>query len=665
MHLPQCPVVVAAVLSLSCGVSTGASARQLAALQNARIKVTVTPDTGSIQVLDRRSGLTWSQPAPSGRQDRNPFRNVTAAPDRIAFTTSSGGTELRIVLTVPPSGSDLCIRTDAVSPDARFGGAFALDSFLAHSSDAYVAIADYCNGHVYPTSADALPQKWFATERLDMPWVGVTDGLRGPGYLIIVETSDDGCVELQRLGANPKAGWLPRLGWLPSKGTFAYTRRYRLRFVDTGGYVALAKAYRSYARNTGLLVTLRQKARRNPNVRRLYGAVDVWGDASEAFARAAKAAGVERMLIHGKTDAEQMRSSNALGYLTSDYDNYTDILEVPPGGAPDNSHDHLPGSAVLTAEGKRMEAWLTYDKKTQYMKRCPSLWVARASKVISDVLERFPFLGRFIDVTTAEGLYECYDPAHPLDKRSKRRCGEQLLAAVRGKGLVVGGEHGIWWAVPYLDYIEGMMSSYQFAWPAGHLMRPKSKDEKFAGPYGTTTWEQYDKWGLGHRYRAPLWELVFHDCVVSTWYWGDSNDFLIRAAPEYTAKKEAFNVLYGTMPMLWAGPEGSWQSDRNTFVRAVHATCGVGAAVADSEMTDHRFLTDDGDLQRTTFANGTVCIVNFGATVRRVRLGGKEHLLPQNGFAVEGPDISQYRRLVDGRTVVTVRTPTSNRTWTP
>jgi len=426
----------------------------------------------------------------------------------------------------------------------------------------------------------------------------------------------------------------------------------RLRFVSSGGYVALAKAYRAFAKENGLLVTLREKAARNPNVRRLYGAVDVWGDASVKFAQAAKDAGVERMLIQGRSTPEEVRAINALGYLTSEYDNYTDILPVEPGKEPDSSHDYLPGAAVLKADGTRMEAWLTYDKKTQYMKRCPSLWVPRAREVISKVLKEWPFLGRFIDVTTAEALYECYDREHPLDRAGKRKCGEDLLKTVRSMGLVVGGEHGIWWGVPHLDFIEGMMSSYQFAWPAGHLIRPKNKQEQFAGPYGTTTWENYARFGIGHEYRVPLWELVFHDCVVATWYWGDSNDFLLQAAPEYTGKKEAFNVLYGTMPMLWADNEGSWTTDRKVFLEVVRNVCPVGRAVAEAEMKDHRFLTEDRSVQQTRFSDGTVCVVNFGSAPQRVKIGRKEYLLGQYGYAAIGPTLRHLRHIVNGAEVI-------------
>ncbi len=179
-------------------------------------------------------------------------------------------------------------------------------------------------------------------------------------------------------------------------------------------------------------------------------------------------------------------------------------------------------------------------------------------------------------------------------------------------------------------------------WPAdGHKM-PK--------------WEEYARWGIGHQYRVPLWELVFHDCVVTTWYWGDSSDFLLEAAPEITPKKDAFNILYGTMPMMWVNGEGAWHKNRAMFMRTYRNTCKLHEVVAKAEMLSHEYVTADRAVQRTRFSDGTEVIVNFGPQPYRARLAGKEYLLPENGFAVKGPAIEQSLALVDGRPVTTIHT---------
>ena len=153
----------------------------------------------------------------------------------------------------------------------------------------------------------------------------------------------------------------------------------------------------------------------------------------------------------------------------------------------------------------------------------------------------------------------------------------------------------------------------------------------------------------------PLWELVFHDCIVSTWYWGDASDFLLQAAPEVTPKKDAFNILYGTIPLLWANREGSWRTHRDVFLRTYRNTCKLHEAIAGAEMLSHEFVTPDRAVQRTRFSDGTEVIVNFGQTPYAAELAGKKYVLPQNGFAAKGPRIEQSLALVDGRPVTTIR----------
>lgn len=634
-------------------------------LENPRIRVIVDAQFGTFGVLEKASGHEWRQ-SPTAQKSGDPkFRNVREIADAnrgIEFEADFRWHEgkpvvLSVRLTLADDGADLFVEADMKDREVEIPNLPFFEPLVHDSPSGVLVVADYCDGHLVPLDMNPFPRRWFSASRLDMPWVGLCDIAEGFGYLLLVETSDDASIEMRRVEAGQRNLAAPRVIWNASTKQFRYPRRMMYHFVGDGGYVALAKRYRAYASEHGFLVPFSEKLKKNPNISRLFGAPDVWGNASLGFAREAKAAGLEKMIIHGRSSPADMKAINALGYLTSEYDNYTDVRPIEPGKGIDSNHDHIPDSVVLNADGERMKAWLTFDKKTQFMKRCPSLWLRTAEIVVPGVLEKHPFLGRFIDVTTAENLYECYDPEHPLTRTDKRECGVRLLSYVRSLGLVTGGEHGIWWSVPHLDYIEGMMSGGSYSWPAGHLIRPKSKEQEFTSPWGSKLgkWQEYEKWGIGHAYRVPLWQLVFHDCVVSTWYWGDSSDFLLDAAPEVTAKKDAFNILYGTIPLMWANKEGAWQKSRDTFLKTYRNTCKLHEVVAASEMLSHEFATPDRAVQRTRFSDGTEVVVNFGEAPYAAELSGKKYLLPQNGFAVKGPKIEQSVRLVDGRAVTTIR----------
>ncbi|MBU4459520.1 MAG: glycoside hydrolase, partial [Verrucomicrobia bacterium] len=646
-------------------VSTGVCAEPPApqTLENPALCVTIDPQAGTLDVLDKASGQRWfsAHTRKPGGEPR--FRNMSRTGGTVSFEADFGWTDkrpntVRVTLRLTGQAGDLSVDADMADRNAALKPFAFLDPLVTDSDAAALVIADYSNGHLYPANTNKPARAYFGLSRMDMPWIGVYDTVRGTGYMILVETSDDGSLACPSFKVAGRDFAAPEIRWGPSKGTFAYPRRLIYHFAPRGGYVALAKRYRAYALQQGLIVPLAEKARKNPNLARLFGAPDVWGDASLRFAREAKAAGVDKMLIHGRAAPEEMKAINDLGYLTSEYDNYTDVTPLATNATPDSSHDRIPESVVLKADNQRMTAWLTFDKKLQYMKRCPSLWVETAKQVVPKLLGTHPYLGRFVDVTTAEDLYECYDPAHPLTRGQKRQCGVDLLAFMRSQNLVVGGEHGIWWGVPQQDYIEGMMSGGYASWPAGHLLHPKTKADSFTGPGGNAygPWENYERWGIGHATRVPLWELVFHDCVVSTWYWGDASDFLLQAAPEVTPKKDAFNILYGTIPLLWANAEGSWPKHRDVFLRTYRNTCKLHEAVACTELLSHEWLTPDRAVQRTRFSDGTEVVVNFGESPVDAIVGGKRHRLPQNGWAAKGPKIEQSLALEGGRAVTTIRT---------
>jgi hypothetical protein len=69
-------------------------------------------------------------------------------------------------------------------------------------------------------------------------------------------------------------------------------------------------------------------------------------------------------------------------------------------------------------------------------------------------------------------------------------------------------------------------------------------------------------------------------------------------------------------------------------------------------MTSHEFLTDDLQVQRTTFANGSETVVNFGGKTFEY----KGEQLPQNGFYCTGPNLQQRRVLREGKVLTWVKT---------
>ena len=570
-----------------------------------------------------------------------------------------------VTVTVPDGGRDVCVAIAAAN-DTETGSAAYPAPLVPDRGESWMAVAPYANGLLLQLRRDKLPRTWWGS---DMPFFGITNIETGWGYDCIFETPDDVRMTLRPASSDKDAKMTVGVTWVPSMRKWGYTRKLRYRFCPTGGYVALAKAYRAYAKATGVLKTLREKMRRRPDVAKLLGAPDVWGG-NATFCREAKAAGIDRMVINGSFGIEGTEAVKKLGYLASVYDNYEDIMAGKPGRYGDCK---IPDDAPLMANGKRMLGWPVHvrdpktgrtqiDPKTkrpvvkeQFYKRCSALDLPVAKRWIPTDQAKHPRNSRFLDVTTATGLRECFDPKHYCTRTIDRQHRQSLAAYVGDElGLVLGGEHGRWWGVPYFDYWEGMMSGGFYSWPAGHVGMdlPATRDE---------IGQKYLDYGLGHIHRIPFWELVFGDCVVSYWYWGDSTGHLYAAAPEIATKKDLLNMLYGTLPLYWVSQPYSFKWSvpelRERLLDSYRVTCKLHEQIGFDEMLSHEWLTPDRAVQRTTFSSGTFVVANFADKPYALQDGGTTWMLAPLGFYARGPSVLQYRVRQGERDVTFIKTP--------
>ena len=128
----------------------------------------------------------------------------------------------------------------------------------------------------------------------------------------------------------------------------------------------MCKRYRAYARQAGLLKTLEEKRRENPNVDLLIGAVNVWcwdNDALEII-RDMQAPGIERILWSNRQNPETIRAMNEMpGVLTSRYDIYQDLMdpnivkEQLRCVHPDWTQKAWPQDIMLDAKGDWRKGW--------------------------------------------------------------------------------------------------------------------------------------------------------------------------------------------------------------------------------------------------------------------------------------------------------------------
>ena len=424
-------------------------------------------------------------------------------------------------------------------------------------------------------------------------------------YMAIVETADDAHMALR--DADGKLA--PQPLWVPQLGRFGPPRRIRYVFFDRGGYVAMCKRYREYSQQIGRFKTLLEKERENPNVDLLIGAVNVWNwDSNPAETCAAlQESGINRILWSRRASPDQLELMNRMGVLTGRYDIFQDCMDpsIYPrlrGIHPDWTSEGWPDQIVINANGDWAKGWPVETKDGERYpcaRLCDLHRLSFAEERVTEELATHPYRARFIDTSTAAPWSECYHPDHPTTRTQSREARMRVLEYMsRDSRLVTGSETGHDAAVPYLHYFEGMMS-------LGHYRVPD------AGRRMSETWETPPSdlavFQTGHYFRLPLWELVYHDCVVSTWYWGDYNNKL----PTLWRRRDLWNALYGSAPMFMFTTE-SFAEEPDRFAESYRTATPVARETAHREMLSHEWLTADHTVQRTTFEGGKTVTVNFG-----------------------------------------------------
>jgi hypothetical protein len=118
--------------------------------------------------------------------------------------------------------------------------------------------------------------------------------------------------------------------------------------------------------------------------------------------------------------------------------------------------------------------------------------------------------------------------------------------------------------------------------------------------------DRVERYALNEKCRIPLFELVYHDCVASYWYWYDHSNHPVC----FWRKRDCFNALYGTAPM-YIFNYAQWRGRKDQFVESWRRVGKVARDTGFSEMLSHRALDADRSVQETRFADGTVVTVDF------------------------------------------------------
>jgi hypothetical protein len=573
---------------------------------NRVLDVAVEGGAGALRFTDKRIGRAWTQ---KPFDDRIALRKARVENGRIVLDLIDSKRKMSLTATVALEGdapeAEVTIAAGEGKLDMWSG--IAWPHPIATEKGTSLVVPEN-EGMLYPVDDESVPELRLWTfgghGGVSMPWFGVTDMASGAGIMAIIATPDDACIYISR---TPDKLLVARPEWLGSRQQFRYARRIVYSVLARGGYVAQAKRYREYAVKTKLFKSLVEKKAENPNVDLLIGAVNVWNwDMDKtALCREMKSLGMERVLWSNGGQPKQIAEIDKLGYLTSKYENLGDIW--PPRGPKKSHSSGWPDDLVWSPDGKPKQGWINYETQPDGTKKANPGGNANSQASLERVrlripkeLETVPLKCRFEDTTTATPFWEDYNPAHPASRSDDRRYKMAMLEFLsHDMKLVVGSETGLDCAVPYLHYFEGMLSIVKYRLP------DSGRDMLLYKPPTPL----FTRFLIGPGYRIPLFELVYHDAIVSHWYWGDYNN----KVPEVWDTRDLWNMLYGTPPMFMFTKE-TWEARKPRFVQCYKSAAAFARQVGYDEMLSHEFLTPDHTVQRVRWSSGVEMTVNFGAS---------------------------------------------------
>ncbi|MDR3108982.1 MAG: glycoside hydrolase [Planctomycetaceae bacterium] len=580
-------------------------------LDNKFLNVTFNTSSGTFSVTDKRTKRIW---LPSPFAARNfvvvPKQAANEAVNsfRFGLVNTESLLEYNVTVTLESESPELIVRLDgngSMPTNIEYPPAFA-----SKIGDRLIVPVNEGIGYPVDIQGDIRLGRLIAYggHGICMAFWGQVDDANGAGSIAILETPDDASINFTRNSEN-----LLQVNtvWEPSRGEFRYQRSVRFVFFNNGGHVTVCKRYREYAKQIGLLVPFTDKVMKNPNIDLLLGAANIWywENNKVELVKEMKELGIDRILWSGGGSAEQLTELNKIeNVLTSRYDIYQDVMN-PAHFDKVWVHGDWTTAAWdkdinwTNTNGEWRKGWYVDQKdKTQPRIPCAVICDAKAVKYarerISNELKTKPFTARFIDTTVAAPWFECYHPDHPMTRSDSRQHKMELLGLIGELGLVCGSETGHDASVPFCDFFEGMLSLGQYRVNESGRNMLQVIDEVPT---------QIERFQVNAALRLPLWELVYHDCTVAMWYWGDYNNKL----PRVWRKRDLFNALYGTPPM-YMFTSANWKENKQKFAESYKTAAATARATAYAEMTEHNILSPDRLVQQTVFANGVKVTVNFG-----------------------------------------------------
>lgn len=588
-------------------------------LENSRLMLRICPEEAIFALTDKRTGACFLQsPGEFGFR----FADLTRAESALVFSLIQGSANLaRCELTLADNFVQLSLEGMGPMEELAFPAAW-------RGQKGDLCLYPIGTGVCFPAEDSEFPiPEWLDMlhgHHLSMAMWGMQ---RGNTVLFsVLERCTDARLHTLRPHGLPESGVV----WLSQKGDWGYRRV--MRFYLAGSVAEACACVRSWREQLGYVRTLREKMAHTPEVEKLLGAADIWlwddNNMNRLYARPEQPEktprdvrriaremlelGFDRVLwnsFEGETP-EDCRFLKEQGWLVGKYDIYRDVIpedarkHVIPYRLARGAHHfkNWPDDVRMERDGQLSKAWQlhTVDGNMCYQNSiCDLCALKMTMEDVPPDVKRVGYNSRFIDVQGGFSGSECWHPMHPCTREDSRRYICQQTEFLGDMGLVAGVEAGQEGAVRAYHFSEGTISPLIFRQDdAGRRMN--------AMYYGKDVPPQISGGMLNAARRLPLWDLVYHDCAVNYWYWGDSSN----CCPEWMPVRDLFDALYG-YPPLYSLSASQWEQIKDQVAASYRRATATARKVALLPMTGFDWLTPDRLVQRTVFGGRYTVTANF------------------------------------------------------
>ncbi|MEW6750432.1 MAG: hypothetical protein AB1505_05575 [Candidatus Latescibacterota bacterium] len=600
-------------------------------ITNESVEVRCGADGTGLALVDRRRGAvwhldeatrTWRSAQDRGTRRLGPGRATRLSDDCLRLEFQAGAERLAFTWQLLPDGVEVTL---ACEPDSGGVQGVALPgSFYPASGPLRLALpvmqGVLFGGHGAPFEEEL---RYGGHASLSMAMLGYLGA--SASLLLSVESLWDWSAAV---GQTPEGRPQACAVQGPSLQRLHYPRTVRLLPTDPG-LVPLCKRYRRRVQERGGWKSWEEKVAEKPSLERLFGALMAFIGYNQApldyvaQCRRLRQAGFDRAFLYPVRFStysqdfrmggdlpidlgdEEIARIRALGYDVAPWSWVYEAL--------DDGTEQVHRGYLLDAAGQRLPGWRIDDY--QWYLCCTPFQTEFVRRQYRGPMAAMTWT--HYDVNATVGPRECHALEHPwhagraLDRREDHEFLRELL------GPRTNGDRAV--------------SSEGFR-------------DSLADVYDIGTTKLVPAWGEAPCWTVPMTLLVYHDSLIHDWWevhnynaaggfahasrWG-------RWCDGFAREKAAMDALYGCPPNVFPfGRQYRWV-DRATHRTESYAVSLDDPAVQEAlqaalpvarlhrhvgrqELLSHEFLSEDGSLQASVFADGTRVVANFATQAQEL-----------------------------------------------